>query len=920
MRRVITSELVEAHSQCHRRALLLLRGQPKGGQHEYERILTERASVKRNAYLDSFTSLDSASRSWNERPEQCQDGVLVTGDLRADCDAISQADRRNQRSHVPHEPHLVVGTHSITKEQRLGLAFAGFVIGEIRRYRPKTGFTIPVADKPQRIRLESLYPTIRTTIADLRKLIDTESPEPPPLILNEHCSTCPFRQHCLREAEEAGNLSLLKRMTPKLFRKYHSKGIFTVMQLSHVFRPRRRRKRKTAAPITFNVELQALALRTGKIYLNESPSIPENPVGVFLDIEGIPDENFHYLIGLVIRDHDRLTEHSFWADSQEDEKSIFEACVEMGARYKDAPIYHYGSYEAKALREVQKKHGINCEPLTKRLVNVNTSIFGKVYFPSRSNGLKDLGALVGATWDSPDASGLQSLVWRLQWENHGINEMKSKLTSYNMSDCHALRLLTTELYHLGKAATEREDVEFANDPKQRATDEGADIHNALERILWSGTAEYRRRRIRIRSRRSAREGAKTLGSPKGHPGYVRIIPAKANKTNRVRRRRKCPSRHHRGQLLSPTGEDKEHTVIDLKFSKSGCKKFITKYVGEKTHCPRCKRDFLPPAICRLQGRLFGHSFQAWAVYQRVVLRLPYAAITGVIENLFSERITEASIVNFVRHMADAYGQTEKTMLRRILASPFVHVDETKLSIRGTQHYVWVLTNGSHVVFRLTETRETTLIQTMLAGYEGVLVSDFYGGYDSVRCQQQKCLVHLIRDLNDDLWKNPFNEEVEQFVGAFRDLLVPIFDDVERYGLKARHLSKHRKAVDRFYRSQIDVQASSCEIVSKYQKRFQRYSESMFLFLQADGVPWNNNMAERAIRHLAIQRKISGSFHRPTAVQYLRLLGIAQTCRFQGKSFLRFLLSEEKDVDGYREAKRSKSTRLIVGGRKDEGDE
>jgi hypothetical protein len=35
------------------------------------------------------------------------------------------------------------------------------------------------------------------------------------------------------------------------------------------------------------------------------------------------------------------------------------------------------------------------------------------------------------------------------------------------------------------------------------------------------------------------------------------------------------------------------------------------------------------------------------------------------------------------------------------------------------------------------------------------------------------MVHLIRDLNDDLWKNPFNAEYEQFVAAFRDLLVPI---------------------------------------------------------------------------------------------------------------------------------------------------
>jgi hypothetical protein len=52
------------------------------------------------------------------------------------------------------------------------------------------------------------------------------------------------------------------------------------------------------------------------------------------------------------------------------------------------------------------------------------------------------------------------------------------------------------------------------------------------------------------------------------------------------------------------------------------------------------------------------------------------------------------------------------------------------------------------------------MQKLLHGYGGVLVSDFYGGYDSFTCRQQKCLVHLIRDLNDDLWKHPFLTEYE----------------------------------------------------------------------------------------------------------------------------------------------------------------
>jgi len=317
-------------------------------------------------------------------------------------------------------------------------------------------------------------------------------------------------------------------------------------------------------------------------------------------------------------------------------------------------------------------------------------------------------------------------------------------------------------------------------------------------------------------------------------------------------------------------------------------------------------------MSRFRNQVFGFTFQAWVAHQRIVLRLPFGAIAQEIEELFGEIIHRGTLFTFVKHVSDEYATTERLLMERIRESPFVHVDETPISIRGVNYYVWVFTDSRHVAFRLTETRETTVVKEVLDNYGGVLISDFYSGYDSVTCLQQKCLVHLVRDLNDDLWKNPFNEEFESFVGSVRDLLVPIFEDVGRYGLRRRHLRKHVKRVDRFRRSALEDSGCGCEITLKYQKRFTRYMPDLFRFLEHDGIPWNNNMAERAIRHLAVQRKISGSFSESGATSYLGLLGIAQTCRFQDKSFLRFLLSEEKDVDKYRERKRPKYSRVVGG--------
>ena len=117
-------------------------------------------------------------------------------------------------------------------------------------------------------------------------------------------------------------------------------------------------------------------------------------------------------------------------------------------------------------------------------------------------------------------------------------------------------------------------------------------------------------------------------------------------------------------------------------------------------------------------------------------------------------------------------------------------------------------------------------------------------------------------------------------------------------------------MDKFYATLIDGREYALDVTKKYQKRFVRYRESLFRFLDEDGIPWNNNTAERAIRHLAVQRKISGSLYRRGAVDYLVLLGIAQTCRFQEKSFLKFLLSKEIDVDRFQSGRRIKISKPI----------
>ncbi|MDP3652468.1 MAG: IS66 family transposase [Rhodoferax sp.] len=710
----------------------------------------------------------------------------------------------------------------------------------------------------------------------------------------------PFRDYCHQEAEDSDNLSLLGKMNKKAINRYEKKGITTIRQLSYLFNPRRRRKKSGAVQVVFKNELQALALRTGKIYLHETPSISPNQVELFLDIEGIPEQGFQYLIGLIVVRHSEIETYSFWANTYQDEMRIFEECLAIAAAYDDAPIYHYGNYESKVFGQIAKTYGLKIDAFQKRLVNVNTLIYGKVYFPSKSNGLKDLGALVGATWDSPEASGLQSLVWRYRWEENRDDQFKQKLLRYNQDDCHAVRRLLGELRNIGEVAKTRNDVEFAIDPKQVSTESGYLVHSQLKQIIVSAyEKQYQLNRILIRRLKDSTEEHKKSLPTRQDPIATRNIPRKGGTTIRVLQRRNCSCKGR--TKLTASAEMAEHAIIELFFTKSGCKKTIVRFVGKKASCPTCGASHLPPAILLNRKQIFGHQFQSWVVNQRIAMRMPLGAIAMQVEDQFNEHLSSSSIDYFIQRFVKIYAQSEKILMERLLQSSVLHADETKLNIRGTNQYAWVLTDGSHVIFWLTQTRETMVLKDLLKDYKGVLVSDFYGGYDSFGCQQQKCLVHLLRDLNDDLWKNPFNEEYEKFVAKVSSLFTAIFDDVHKYGLKKRHLQKHVKAISQFYEKTINIPSKN-ELIETFRKRFERYRGSLFTFLEGDGIPWNNNMAERAIRHLAIQRKISGFFTKAGADRYLLLLGIAQSCRFQKKSFLRFLLSGEIDVDIFNEKK------------------
>jgi hypothetical protein len=261
-------------------------------------------------------------------------------------------------------------------------------------------------------------------------------------------------------------------------------------------------------------------------------------------------------------------------------------------------------------------------------------------------------------------------------------------------------------------------------------------------------------------------------------------------------------------------------------------------------------------------------------------------------------VGSANLTRFKKIASDFYTPTYNRILKKIIKGSIINVDETKIRTSGEFGYVWVFRNLEEVYYLYTETRKSDFIHELLDGFRGVLISDFFSGYDSLKCRQQRCLIHLMRDINDELFKNQLDEEFKFLSSLFASLLRKIIDTIDKYGSKKRHLYKHNRDVDKFY---LKIEKSfSTEICIKLKKRLVKNRENLFTFLNYDGVPWNNNLAEYAFKHFSKYRQsFNGIISSNGLKRFLILLSIYETCKNKDINFLKFLLSREKYMENYK---------------------
>ena len=348
-----------------------------------------------------------------------------------------------------------------------------------------------------------------------------------------------------------------------------------------------------------------------------------------------------------------------------------------------------------------------------------------------------------------------------------------------------------------------------------------------------------------------------------------------SKHNRARRREQA-TRHETRRLEScPDCGDRlaasrpyyKRQVIDI---PEPVQAEVVEIQVEKSWCARCRRYHWPAVdwkgVVDGRGRI-GVRLMGLIGYLRTHLRLPVRLIQEYVHSLHGVRLSGGEISALCQRLATRLTPEAEALKAAARSSPVVHMDETGWREDGRNGYIWCLVTDVPQPVRYYEfhfSRAGAVATTLLGEFNGFLVSDFYAGYNAYSGAHQRCWVHLLRDLRDLRLAHADNGAVIAWARAvellYRTAVAPSAEATEGMTDVPRQL------YDRLWQQAnvlglqyAQAKAHPCQALAK---RVLRHIDELFQFLRCSELHPDNNLAERSLRPLVVQRKVSGGSRSP----------------------------------------------------------
>jgi transposase len=322
---------------------------------------------------------------------------------------------------------------------------------------------------------------------------------------------------------------------------------------------------------------------------------------------------------------------------------------------------------------------------------------------------------------------------------------------------------------------------------------------------------------------------------------------------------------------------------------------IEQHDSQLQWCARCKKTFVPkfPDELRKAG-LVGPRLTAMVGFLKGVCHMSYSAIRKYFRDVIGVRISRGMLRKLVAKVTASLADPYDALLAMLAEEKRLNVDETGHKENGKRLWTWCFRAYLYTVYKISPSRGSdVLVEVLGKEFDGILSCDYFSAYRKYMKDfdvlMQFCLAHFIRDVKF-LADHPNKKNKTHGQRLLADLrkLFGVIHRRDEYASQERFHRELEKARDQLV---WDATRKSPQTTEAYNlaTRFREHGESYFRFITEPNVEPTNNLAEQAIRFVAIHRRLTQGTRSEDGRRWCeRIWTVIQTCGQQRRSVFEFL--------------------------------
>lgn len=310
---------------------------------------------------------------------------------------------------------------------------------------------------------------------------------------------------------------------------------------------------------------------------------------------------------------------------------------------------------------------------------------------------------------------------------------------------------------------------------------------------------------------------------------------------------------------------------------------VTEWTITRHYCTACEKLVEAPVPGILPHAQLGPKVLTLVMIAKYRWNLPYAKIRDVLSLSYGLAISEGEVAHLLATAGALVGEKWRDITEAVRLSKRVHCDETSWWVAGEKAWAHTFSSEDVTLYVITDTRGKGVAEKALSeDFTGVCISDCLANYKHLPGEHQICWAHLTREAFENLERGTHPER-ETILAHFNALYERLRKETSAWQINAAQRAKQwcEQQVARLLTKTWHDPPSR-----KLVERIRSFSSALFTCLDHPGLPPDNNEAERALRKLAVQRKISGGNRSwKHARVHAQLMSVIETLRKDGDDLL-----------------------------------